>query len=336
MTLTEIDESLHTPGSVMPGRWQENMMAYGWDLQAGVGFWFHVQRIPHTRFTELKGAVFGLADGVSGREIVPMPESVMYEGLVVEEPFKQVRLRYEGTGVAHTSDLDLPCLASAGSVPYGMDLRLHGLAGPIDWHEPLSAMSAIENDHYEMAGTWEGTLHYGGRRIQASGMFLRDHTWGLRNYTPDRQSDDASHGHGGFDIAWWTPMVLDEGRTFVNGIQVVAGDRTQQFCTLTEGEHTRVFDDFAVQVTDGTVEAGRYRAARITGGDPQTRIDCEVSVIRHLPMYLPDHGGPFVQSDAFGSVRWGNRTGWGSAQLSETSGEWQRRAEFADQIAALA
>ncbi|HEY1973085.1 MAG TPA: hypothetical protein VGH89_34395, partial [Pseudonocardia sp.] len=66
-----------------------------------------------------------------------------------------------------------------------------------------------------------------------------------------------------------------------------------------------------------------------------TDIDCRLEVIRHLPMYLPDHGGPFVQSDAFGTVSWGSRTGWGSAQLSETDGKWQQRPEFIDQISAL-
>jgi hypothetical protein len=334
--VNEIDESLHVPGAVMPERWQENMMAYGWDTDHGVGFWWHVQRIPHTRFTELKGAVFASTHGVSGREVVPMPESTMCEGLVFDQPFKRVRLSYHGKGVAHSWDKHLPCLSENGTAPYGMDLVLHGLAGPIDWHEPLTRMAAVENDHYEMAGTWEGTLHYGGRTIQASGMFLRDHTWGLRNYTPERSTDEAEHGHGGFDIAWFTPMVLDEGHTFVNGILVRANDgRQQAFCTLTEGEHTTVYDRFAVEVTNGTEEVARYEATRITGGDAETDIDCTLEVIRHLPMYLPDHGGPFVQSDAFGTVKWGSRTGWGSAQLSETDGKWQSRPEFIHQIEAL-
>jgi hypothetical protein len=333
--VTEIDERLHTPGTVMPERWQENMMAYGWDAEQAVGFWWHVQRIPHTRFTEVKAAVFGIAEGVSGREVVPMPESVMFEGLVFAEPFKRVRLTYHGQGVAHTDDLHLPCLSTSGTVPYGMDIALHGLAGPIDWHEPLTAMSAVENDHYEMAGTWEGTLHFGGREIRASGLFLRDHTWGLRNYTPDRK-EHVEHGHGGFDTAWFTPLVLDGGRTFINGLQVRAADgREQRFCTYTEGEHTRLYDHFDVAVTDGSVQAGRYSRVRITGGDAEVPIDCRLEVIRHLPMYLPDHGGPFVQSDAYAEVTWGSRTGWGSAQLSETDGKWQTRPEFAEQIAAL-
>ena len=88
-------------------------------------------------------------------------------------------------------------------------------------------------------------------------------------------------------------------------------------------------------IAKGTEEVARYDAARITGGDEHTDIDCTLEVIRHLPMYLPDHGGPFVQSDAFGSVKWGSRAGWGSAQLSETDGKWQSRPEFIDQIAAL-
>jgi hypothetical protein len=46
------------------------------------------------------------------------------------------------------------------------------------------------------------------------------------------------------------------------------------------------------------------QSVAITGGDCQTPTDCRLEVIRHLPM-------------------------------SETSGEWQSRPEFADQIAAL-
>ncbi|HTK61840.1 MAG TPA: hypothetical protein VL595_05660 [Pseudonocardia sp.] len=338
--VNEIDERLHTPGTVMPARWQENMMALGWDLEQNIGFWWHAQRVPHTRFTEIKAGVFEVASGVSGREVVPMPESVMFEGLVIEEPFKKVRLSYHGRGVRHTDDKHLPCLSATGDVPYGMDLTLHGLAGPIDWHEPLSSMGAVENDHYEMAGSWEGTLAFPDRTVRASGLYLRDHTWGLRNYTPERRTDESEHGHGGFDLAWFTPLVLDEGRTFVNGLVVKAGrddpaGRAQTFCTLTEGETTSLYDRFDVEVTRGTEEVARYDAARITGGDANTDIDCRLEVIRHLPMYLPDHGGPFVQSDAYGTVTWGSRTGWGSAQLSETDGKWQQRPEFADQIAAL-
>src|SRR5262245_45656304 len=178
MAITERDESLHTPGTELPERWQENMMVYGWDLDHEAGFFFHVQRIPHSGFTEVKVVVCDADAGVSGRAVVPMPESSMFEGLVIEDPFGRARLSFDGRGTAHDSPLALPALSDAGTIPFGMDLVLQGKSGPADWYEGLSKMASTESHHYQVAGSFEGTLRYGDERKSVSGLFWRDHTWG--------------------------------------------------------------------------------------------------------------------------------------------------------------
>jgi hypothetical protein len=332
--ITERDESLHTQGTEMPERWQENMMFIGWDLDQEVGFYFHVQRIPHTGFTELKAVVCDAAGGVSGRVVVPMPERVMYEGLVIEEPFRRARLSFSGAGVPLDSPAALPALSDSGSVPYSIDLRLMGLSGPADWFEPLSAMAATESNHYQVAGSFEGALGYDTKTLDATGLFWRDHTWGLRNYVPDEY--EVSDGRGGLHSSWFTPVVLDGGCTLVNGlwIRMIDGQH-QQFVVLSEGERTSYFDDYAVEVLSGSQEICRYDSVRITGGNEQTPIDCRIDVQRHLPMWLPEHGPNSVLSEAFGPARWGEKTGWGSAELMETLPVWRQRPEFAAQLAAV-
>src|SRR5262245_60627145 len=99
--VTERDEFLHEPDPEMPERWQENMMVYGWDNENQIGFFFHVQRIPHAGLTELKAVVCEAHDSVSGREVIGLCDGAMYDGLVIDEPFKKARLKYEGRGVQH-------------------------------------------------------------------------------------------------------------------------------------------------------------------------------------------------------------------------------------------
>ena len=335
MAISERDESLHTPGTEMPERWQENMMVYGWDLDQEAGFFFHVQRIPHSGFTEVKVVVCDATAGVSGRAVVPMPESSMFEGLVIEEPFGRARLSFDGRGVAHDSPLALPALSDAGTVPYGMDLTLQGKSGPADWFEGLSKMASTESHHYQVAGSFEGTLRFGDGTRRASGLFWRDHTWGNRNYDPAEH--DVSDGRGGLHSSWFTPMVFDEGETFVNGLWISTTDgREQAFCTLSEGRETRHFESFACEVIDGKQEIADYDAVRITGGDAEHPIDIRLDVQRHLPMYLPHHGPSANLSEAFGRATWGQRTGWGSAELMETTRDWMERPHFAEQLAAVA
>jgi hypothetical protein len=335
MAITERDESLHTPGTEMPERWQENMMVYGWDLDQEVGFFFHVQRIPHSGFTELKVVVCDAAAGVSGRAVVPMPQTSMFEGLVIEEPFGRARLSFDGRGVAHDSPLALPALSDAGTIPYGMELTLQGKSGPADWYEGLSKMASTESHHYQVAGSFEGTLRYGDESRQASGLFWRDHTWGNRNYDPAEH--EVSDGRGGLHSSWFTPMVFDEGETFVNGLWISTTDgKEQAFCTLSEGRETKYFDSFACEVIEGEQEIAEYDAVRITGGDAAHPIDIRLDVQRHLPMYLPHHGPSANLSEAFGRATWGERSGWGSAELMETTREWMERPQFAEQLAAVA
>lgn len=332
--VTERDESLHTPGTEMPERWQENMMVYGWDLEHAIGFFFHVQRIPHRGFTEVKAVVCEPGGGASGRTVVPMPADSMYEGLVIEQPFGRARLSVSPMGTALDSPAALPALSESGSVPFSIDLVLDGRAGPADWFEPLSAMAATESNHYQVAGSFEGTLSHGERTVAAAGLFWRDHTWGLRNYTPEEY--DVSDGRGGLHSSWFTPAVFDDGRTFINGLWIRMMDgREQQFLVVSEGERTSYFPDYAVEVVSGTQEVCRYDAVRITGGDAQTPVDVHLDVARHLPMWLPEHGPSSVLSEALGAATWGLRTGWGSAELMETMPDWRRRPEFASQLAAV-
>jgi hypothetical protein len=330
--VTERDEFLHLPGIEMPERWQENMMFYGWDAENAIGFYFHVQRIPHRSFTEVKAVVCQPAGGASGRQVVPMPPDSIHEGLVIEEPFRRARLSFDGLGELLDGPVALPTLSESGSVPFAIDLRLSGLAGPADWCEPLSRMSSTETTHYQVAGSFEGRLGYGERSFDSSGLFWRDHTWGVRNYTP--QEHEISDGRGGLHSSWFTPLVFDEGRTLVNGLWIRLMDgREQQFVVLSEGEATSYFDEFAVEVLDGAQQIGRYRTVRITGGDQRTPIDCRLEVARHLPIWLPDHGEHTVLNEAFGAASWGSRTGWGSAELMETLPDWRERPEFAEQLA---
>ena len=332
--ITERDESLHTPGTEQPERWQENNMLYGWDVENQIGFYVHIQRIPHSAFTELKVAVCEPGGGASGRQVIPMPEHCMYEGYVIEEPFGKARLAFDGHGVALDSPAALPALSDSGSVPYGIDIRMQGLAGPADWYGPLSKMASTESDHYQVAGSFEGRLSYGARTVEAAGLFWRDHTWGNRNYTPEEH--DISDGRGGLHSSWFTPVVFDGGRTLVNGLWIrTTSGAEQQFVVLTEDSKTTYFDDFAVEVVSGTQEVCRYEAVRISGGDAQRPIDIRIDVARHLPMWLPEHGPNTVLSEAFGRATWGEKVGWGSAELMETLPDWRERAEFAPQLAAV-
>jgi hypothetical protein len=100
---------------------------------------------------------------------------------------------------------------TSGSVPVGFDIEFESVVPAVDYAAAWSKMgvSNIFSHHYEAGCRWRGKVTLGGSEIECSGSLIRDHSWGPRNLV------DA------VDLAWWMPVVADDGKSFTTGVTLL-------------------------------------------------------------------------------------------------------------------
>jgi hypothetical protein len=309
VTLHDDDEQLHAPPDPLPGNWQENMFFICWDAATLTGLVAHLQRAPGSDVQAAQVAV-----AVDGRFASATFTAPYRAGMLVPElsaapvePWRRWTLELEGKASAEAGPLGLMATRPGGDTAIAAELTLESSLGVADFAAGLAAVvEGMRSDgggpqmgdqqHYEQGGTWRGRLRVGDRERTTSGLFVRDHSWGIR------------HEHSNFQ-AFWTASCLDGGRLFCNAIGIPRGDRVIGI--------GMVVDESGVRST-GQVRAdfrpapgiGTYERTTVEYGDPLgltllAETQCHVAI--PLPLSGPDR----YDNNALSRVRMGSSEGFG-------------------------
>lgn len=274
--LTGSDESVHPRPADAPPTWQENCFVLGHDQEGDTSVYVHVERM-HDR-VEVKAAV-GYDDEVVWFEAHDdwWPD--------VETPFESLRLRWAGG-------------------PLAFDLRLSSHLPPADHAAALERLGlpGAERDHYEAVGRFEGAVSVHGSRRTTNGLFVRDHTWGNREYHQ-------------FGASWWFPTCFDGGDAYVGGVAVDLGGRSVGYGIVADDAGLAVGTDVAISVS-GSSEPFGYEATSISftpeGREPVVTTS---TTNRHLCTTFPAFGADRRWNEAYSVCRWEGRVGFGTREL---------------------
>lgn len=282
--LAPSDEFAHEPPAPVPPGWQENWYLLGWDSEQAAGFSLHLGRIPGEGRLAAKACVLAGGETAVGSIDAPLRADLKAPGLEIDiDPFRTWRVSLETDGL-------------------GFDVVVESLLPPVDWREALASLmaSGTERDHYEVGARFTGRLVLGGNTVEASGLLVRDHTWGVR-------------GYGALDEAWWTPMVFaDPEPAYFTGVSVRYGDRWIGTSIAVDATGTRVLPAHTVEVTDGSAGPAGY-ASVVVRADPAV-VSATTAAHAHVP--YPEWAQGFWLNDAFCSVEWDGRRGFGIVELN--------------------
>lgn len=300
MTLSGADEALHTPPDPLPGNWQENLFFILWDTATRQGFMMHVQRVPGRGVQEAR--IVARAGGRSASATLTGPYAVdaLVDGVDVDiaEPFRDLSVRTEFAGAADPGPLGFVAAHPGGAVPVLVEARLRSVLEPVDFDDGLRHVTALlrqdaaapqmgDQAHYEQGGTWAGVLRVGDVEVRGSGLFVRDHSWGVR------------HEHNDFR-AFWTATCLDDGRVFANAIGIPRGDGVAGIGAVSDERGVRFTQEVAAVYRP---EPGlcSYDASEVTYGDGIGLV-VRGETQQHWPFQLPFSGRDRYDNNAISAV----------------------------------
>lgn len=274
--LSGADDGVHERPAGAPDRWQENCFLLGRDPERDVCVYLHVERLADR--VEVKAAV----DVAGTTTWHDADDDWWYE---VDAPFERTRWSWKGGPLA----LDLSLRATLPAVDHAAALAVLGLPG-------------AERDHYEAVGRFEGRVEVGGADLPVAGTYVRDHTWGVREYQR-------------FGPSWWWPTCLDDGAAYAGGVAVDLDGTILGYGLVADDDGVAVGADVAVEV-DGRAEPGGYRGTTIRY-TPSGRAPVELTsrTDRHLTTTFPAFGPDRRWNEAYSTCRWGDRTGFGTREL---------------------
>ena len=323
MTLHDGDEGLHDPPSPLPGNWQENMFFIGWDTTTATGLVVHLQRVPGADVQAAQVAVAVDGEFASATFTAPYQPGVLVPEVraTAVEPWRRWSVQLDGKATAGAGPLGFLASRPGGDTVITADVTFEstlpvadfaaGLAAVVDGMRADSRGPQMgDQQHYEQGGTWRGRLRVGDRERSTAGLFVRDHSWGIR------------HEHSNF-TAFWTASCLDGGRLFCNAIGIPRGDRVIGI--------GMVVDDSGVRSTASVAAAfqpapgiGTYDRTTVEYGHP-LGLTLSAETQCHVPIPLPLSGPNRYDNNALSRVRMGDAEGFGvmewAAVLTDTEAE---------------
>lgn len=329
MTLSGADEGFHPAPDPLPENWQENLFFILWNTATRDGFMMHIQRVPGRGVQEARIAASIGGAFASATVTGPFEAGRPVDGVSVDviEPFRELRVRAEFGGAEGPGPLGFIAAYAGGDAAVALDVRLRSDLAPVDFAEGLAAVTAAlrsdaeapqmgDQAHYEQGGVWSGTIRIGDRETTGAGLFVRDHSWGIR------------HEHNDFR-AFWTATCLDEGRVFCNAIGMPVGDGFVGIGAVSDAQGVRFTREVAARygpepglLTYDTVEV-----------DYGSGVDLSVrgTVQQHWPMYLPFSGQNRYDNNAVSSVSANSMEGfavmeWATTLAPEQTAELDRVA----------
>jgi hypothetical protein len=268
------DEYTHTPDAA--SNYNESMYFNVFDPAKKIGGWFRLGNRPNEGYAEMSVCLYlpnGRVAFMYGRPKIADNKAMSAGGMTIEviEPFKRLRLNYEGKAVvldrpeemaepsqAFKSNPVLPCtvaLEFQGVAPMfgGETVNADGSALKIE------AEKSFAKAHYEQHVAAKGTFTVGDDRFEVSGFGLRDKSWGPRYWQA---------------INWYRWCPMNFGRDFGMMLSIVAGETgepRQGGMVLKDGRYDLVtsvaiesdwdtaWHQTALRATVATESGARYR-----------------------------------------------------------------------------
>jgi hypothetical protein len=308
-------EALQVPPADLPPAWQENLFFICWDDVSDTGFLTHIQRVPGRGEQEARIVVVvdgEVASATLGGSYGPEPvHGVQLEPL---DPFAAWRVAVDAPLSVGAGPLGLLTLTGPGDVRAGVDLQLRSELPPVDFAAALdevvgelgrhaSGPQMGRQEHYEQGGTWTGELRIGDRAVEGRGLFVRDHSWGVRSEQQDFR-------------AFWTASCLDGGRTFCNAIGIPTGDRVVGIGAIADGDGVRFSKEVRAEFSPapGLASYDEVEVGFGAGIDEVLRARTR----RHLPIPLPHSGPGRYDSNAMSRVEMRGKEGFGVMEWAAT------------------
>lgn len=308
--LLPADESIHEPPQIE--HWQENYLFHGWDEAFGNGVYLHLQYIPAEGVVDVRAA--SCVDGVLTSVVRQQAGGSAFgaDGFDVDivVPFEKMRLSYDGRGRVGVDESGWLC-SGVGDSPFGFDIEISTHCVPISWRPITTELFPVDPtniftvaEHYEVGSTWKGAVWSGGRRIEASGLMWRDHSWGLRRFRSD--------------AGYWTPVVLDGGRRFLTALTKRHENTWYSFAAESADDQVvNVYTDYLVRQNTAHGEVFTGATSLAVRDDRVTRMDIEVARVMGAPRNWDVNGLPnWGLVDHVGHVRSGDSAGIGSFQTA--------------------
>jgi hypothetical protein len=141
---------------------------------------------------------------------------------------------------------------------------------------------------YEQAFRWRGILVVGDHTLEAHGLGVRDHSWGVRRID-------------GWERCWWTTMAVEDASVLFTGMNLLKDGRERSLGFRQDAAGVSVYPSLAVDVHDGDA---LWPAATVTfgsaGGD-DLRVGAQL--VTRLPMaYAEGSGQAFLSDDTLCTV----------------------------------
>lgn len=175
----------------------ESMYINLFDFAKKMGGWFRVGNRPNEGYAEMTCCLYlpgGRVAFMYGRPEIAGNDELKAGGMNFDivEPFKRIRLSYEGQVCVLANPLDMahprkafaenPIVSCSVDIEYrtmppvyGGEM-VHDDGRPID----LNAEESFARAHYEQHVSGSGTIRVGDEEWQVEGLGLRDHSWGPR------------------------------------------------------------------------------------------------------------------------------------------------------------
>lgn len=191
------DEFTHEPGDAE--NYNESMYFNAFDFKSGLGGWFRLGNRPNQRYAEMSVCLY-LPDGrvafMFQRPEITHNDEMNAGGMKIDvvEPFKELKVTYEGKAlvmtdplqmadpkVAFSSNPRLPCTVSLtykGQSPMYGGETVHEDGTPLE----IDPEKSFAKAHYEQHCAVEGYIEIDGERFDMNGLGLRDKSWGPRHW----------------------------------------------------------------------------------------------------------------------------------------------------------
>lgn len=306
--LTPQDEFAHEPQPVT--NWQENYVWHAWSSSQRCGWNLHLGRIVSEGIVDVRAHVVIDGQVTAATYQTPGDDCLAANGLEVEvlEPMRRMRMRFRGSSGSRGPDDAGWFGRKAGDVPFGFDIELESFHAPFDAasHPEMAGNLDQSGNHYELGATWRGTVSSGGATVEASGLLVRDHSWGGRGWK--------------FDDVYWIPMVFPDERQYAFNV-VKRVDTRWENLTVTMGEDgvLRKSEELWVRV-HGASRPRQFSAIELLaigdGFQEHSAMHGEI----HIPV-ARTHSGKVGLSDMYSRVTSAGRTGFATVQTFPTESE---------------
>lgn len=239
------DEYCHKPDAAQ--NYNESMYFNIFDPAQNIGGWFRIGNRVNEGYAEVSACVY-LPDGRVGfmfnRPRIDNNDELNAGGMRVQvvEPFKRLRLTYDGKILLLTNPLEMahPSRAFKNNplVDCKVDLDYRAVAPmyggrPVQQDGsdiPMDPEKSFAKAHYEQHIAGSGSFEIGGQRWEIDGFGLRDKSWGPRYWQ---------------NISWYRWLPMNFGADFAVMISLIGsadGQVRRSGMVLRNGEYVLIRD----------------------------------------------------------------------------------------------